>query len=90
MYKIIYLPTGEEVNKPMNIRGNIMTIKAARRYLRSDKSYTVRHVMGNQIYFTTEGEFRDNHPNYNEEFCKKVGRIKIDKSLIKIIRVKDV
>ena len=87
VYKIVYLPTGEEVIRPCNSHGNEMTIKQARRYLRSDKSYTVRHLPTNEIYFTTEPEFQDTHPFYNEGFCKQVGRVKIPKEGIRIVRV---
>ncbi len=86
MYKLVYLPTGEEVIKPLNDRGNEMTIKQVRRYLRSDKSYPVRY-WDKEIYFTTEGEFRDNHPNYNKEFCAKMGRAKIPKTDIRVVRL---
>ena len=87
MYKIYYLLTGEEIVRPCNSRGNEMTIKQARRYLRSDKSYTVRHLPTDEIYFTTEPEFQDTHPLYNEGFCKLVGRVKIPKEGIRIVRV---
>jgi hypothetical protein len=87
MYKIIYLPTGEEVTKPTNDHANLMTIKQIRRYLRSDKSYPVRYF-SKEIYFTTEGEFRDNHPNYNKDFCEKMGRSKIEKDQLRVVRVK--
>ena len=86
MYKIVYLPTGEEVYIPTNDHGNPMTIKQVRRLIRSVKGYTVRHIPTNGIYFTTEGEFQDTHPNYNEEFCAKMGRVKILKSDIRVWR----
>jgi hypothetical protein len=87
MYKIVYLPTGEEITKPINNHANLMTIKQVRRYLRSNKSYPVRY-RDKEIYFTDEGEFQDTHPNYNKEFCDKMGRVKISKDLIRVIRIK--
>ena len=87
MYQIIYVTTGEEVTKPTNRHGNEMTIKAARRYLRSDKSYTVRHIPSGEIYFTTEPEFQDTNPAYNKKLCEQLGRVKIPKNTILIQRV---
>jgi hypothetical protein len=85
MYKIIYLPTGEEVTIPYNDHGNSMTIKQLRRFLRTDKAYPVRYH-DKEIYFTTEGEFQDTHPNYNRELCVKLGRTKICKNDLRVRR----
>jgi len=87
MYKIIYVPTGEEVVKPCNYRrgGKEMTIRQLRRFLRTDKAYLVRYH-DKEIYFTREPEFQDTHPLYNKEFCERMGRVKILKSDIKVVR----
>ena len=85
MYKIVYIPTGEEVIKPCNSNGRQMTIKGVRRLLRNSKSYTVRYK-DLEIYFTFEGEFQDTHPNYNAKFCAQMGRVKISKTDLRVVR----
>lgn len=86
MYKIIYVPTGEEVVIPQNDHGNPMTIKQLRRFLRSDKSYPVRYY-DKEIYFTREGEFQDTNPNFNPILCQRMGRSKIPKGSLLIVRI---
>ena len=87
MYKIVYLPTGEEVTKPCNWRGGReMTIRQVRRFLRTDKAYPVRYC-DKEIYFTGEGEFQDTNPNYSAAFCAGMGRTKIPKSDLRVARL---
>lgn len=91
MYKVLNLMTGEEVQKPFNKRGNYMTIKQARRFLKSGKAYVVRDTRHNygdiNMYFTSEPEYQDTHPNYNAEFTQYMGKVKIPLYLISIVRV---
>ena len=88
MYKVLNLLTGEEIQKPFNVKGNYMSIKQARRFLKSGKAYVVRDTFyNNMLYFTTEPEYQDTHPLYNEAFTKQMGKIKVPLYLVSIMRV---
>ena len=90
MYKILHLVTAQEVTKPMNRHGREMTIRQARRYLRSNNSCVLMMESTGEIYFTTEPEFRDNQVLFNRGFREHCGRVKVEKHLISIMRIPNV
>ena len=90
MYKILHLLTAEEVTKPLNRHGREMTVRQARRYLRSDNSIVLMIEATGETYFTTEPEFRDNHVLFNRGFREHLGRVKVPKHLISIMRIPNV
>lgn len=89
MYKVIHLVTGEEIQKPFNKHGNYMTIKQARRFLKSGKAYVIRDTLHHKIiYFTSEPEYQDTHSLYNESFTRQMGKVKVPLHFVSIMRVR--